>query len=111
MSQLSIQIESKTTALVVRLQGHAGAVNAAALDRQVREIIVNRPGLVVVDLAGVTFISSTAVGLLAHLQRRIEEVGGRLYLAGPTTQVREVIERCRIGDLLPMVESVDSAFH
>lgn len=109
MSDLSIQIESKPTAMIVRLGGNAGAGNAPSLDRQIREIIVRNPALVVVDLAGVWFISSTAVGLLAHLQRGVEQAGGRLYLAGPTPRVREVIERCRIGDLLPMVESIESA--
>jgi anti-sigma B factor antagonist len=109
MSQpLSIRIELKTTAIVVRMEGDANASSAAALDRQVREVIVREPGLVIVDLAGVNFISSTAVGLLAHLQRGVEASGGRLYLAGPSPRVREVIERCRVGDLLPMIEGMPS---
>jgi anti-anti-sigma factor len=108
---LSIQIETKTTALVVRMEGDANAANAANLDRQVREVIVRQPGLVLVDLSRVEFISSTAVGLLAHLQRGIEENGGKLYLSGPTQRVREVIERCRVGDLLPMVEGLPPNLH
>jgi anti-anti-sigma factor len=112
MSQpLSIQIESKTSALVVRLEGDASAGNSTGLDRQVREVIVRQPGLVLVDLSRVSFISSTAVGLLAHLQRGIEQSGGRLFLTGPSRQVREVIDRCRIGDLLPLAQCLQSVLN
>ncbi len=110
MSRLSVSIEMVGAVLVLRIVGNASAVDCDVLDRKVREVAVLRPRKVVVDLAEVTFISSTAISLLAHLHRELgHEGGGQIVLAAARPAIAEVIRCCRISDLLPMVESVETA--
>ena len=109
MNRFEAQIEVGATGLVLHLVGNASAMDAAVLDRKVREVIVLRPKRVVVDLGEVEFISSTAISLLAHMHRELSGDGGQVVLANAPAQIAEVIERCRISDLLPLVHSVEAA--
>lgn len=111
MNRFEVQIETTQAGVVLRLIGDANATEAATLDRKVREVIVLHPRRVVVDLGGVSFISSTAISLLAHMHRMLVVDGGHVILANASPQIAEVLDRCRISDLLPLVESVEAALH
>jgi N-acetylglucosaminyldiphosphoundecaprenol N-acetyl-beta-D-mannosaminyltransferase len=55
----------------------------------------------VVDLGGVSFIDSRAVGGLIRMWKTMNACGGGLYIARPTPPVREIIGLLRLDKVLP----------
>ncbi|MBL8991670.1 MAG: STAS domain-containing protein [Phycisphaerae bacterium] len=83
--------------------------NEAVLERQVNRLTASRPGLVVLDLSGLTFLASMAVGQFVMLARSLKGWGGSVRVATPSNDVRLVLERCRLSDTLPVFPSIDAA--
>ena len=64
---------------------------------------------VVVDLAAVTFLDSSALGTFVVAHRALAGVGGQLKLAAPSSHVRKVLRITRLAEVIPLYESVDEA--
>jgi anti-sigma B factor antagonist len=64
---------------------------------------------VIVDLAGLTFIDSCGLGVLARVLRWTRESGGDLSLAAPKQQVRRVLEITGLIDVFAVYPSVKQA--
>jgi anti-sigma B factor antagonist len=65
--------------------------NAVALHRSIRSLILEKKMLIVLNLAGVTFIDSCGLGELVASQVSIEKKGGEIKLVGVTDALRELL--------------------
>ena len=63
-----------------------------------RESLGRLHGCVVVDLAGVTFLDASAIGVLISQRNRLRNHGGELVLRGPHGVVRRAIEVVGLAD-------------
>lgn len=95
---------------VVTPQGRLNMVSA----RQLREILT---GLVeggthriVVDLAGTTFLDSSALGALVAGLKTARQAGGDLRIARPTESVMTVFRLTNMDKVLRPRDDVESAF-
>src|SRR5215468_1742681 len=52
------------------------------------------------DLSGVIFLSSAAVGVLVRLQKQLKSLGGSLKVVSPSAPVKEVFETVRLTEVL-----------
>jgi anti-anti-sigma factor len=52
------------------------------------------------DLSGVTYLSSVAVGVLVRLQKQLKSLGGSLKVVHPSEPVKEVLETVRLVEVL-----------
>lgn len=109
MGGLTVAVDERRSAMVVRLSGSAGMTSADDLDKAVRMIKVRRPRSLVIDLAGLTFIASIGLSLLLSLQAALKIDGGSLRIAGASPNIAEVVRRCRLDRILPLYTSVDEA--
>ena len=64
---------------------------------------------VVLDLAAVGFLDSAGIGCIVRLNRRLQDGGGELRLAGPGQAVTIALELVRLHRLLEVYPSVDEA--
>lgn len=60
-----------------------------------------------VDMEAVSFIDSTALGLLVQTQKRVAEGGRRLVLTGLNPRVRRVFELTGLTDLFELGDASD----
>src|SRR2546423_6094006 len=74
-------------AIVVRLAGELDLYNAPALRKALLECVARRPSRLVVDLAEVTFVDSTALGTLIEARARLGSAG-ELVLSRPGLETR-----------------------
>jgi len=58
-----------------------------------------------VDLAPLDYLYSDAINVILALNRRILDVSGRLSLLGPTPEVRQILDRAGIQNILKVYES------
>jgi anti-anti-sigma factor len=89
----------------VRLRGHAGVLEADALEVALLSLAARRPACVIFDMSKLESISSLAMGILATYRRAAVRTGGRVCLAAEIqVDVRELLDSAR---LLSLFEAVD----
>lgn len=94
---------------VVTLAGDLDLFSAEVLRRELEEAVPGGRHVVVLDLADVTFLDSTVLGLLLLAARRMEAHGGRLVLASAGEAVERVLQVSGLSTYLPVCETVEEA--
>jgi len=80
--------------VVVALRGELDVMDAEAVAAALTAA-ADRANVVVVDLAGLTFIDASGVAALVRARRHARHRGGALVLASPQRQVRRVLALTR----------------
>jgi len=93
--------------VIVRLAGEIDLYNAAEVGAALADVAQKQPARVVVDLAEVEFVDSTALGTLIEARKRLSN--GRLVLAAPGQEVRRALEVAGLIDHFPVRDTVDDA--
>jgi anti-anti-sigma factor len=78
---------------VVRLVGELDITSVGVVRGAVRGLIIDRDcAVLVLDLAGLSFIDSSGLNLLVTIKRDVSDAGAGLLLRAPQTTVRRVLE-------------------
>lgn len=90
------------------IEGELDLFAAPELDAALRQL---PPGVayVYVDVAGVTFVDSTAIAALASVARRVQAGGGLMMLAGSNAYVLRILELTGLGRFFELVGSAARA--
>ena len=84
-------VEERDGATVVSLAGELDLYNAEDVRGALLECCAEEPEMLVVDLTGVTFIDSTALGVLIAARARLADRDG-FRLAAPGLETRRALE-------------------
>jgi anti-sigma B factor antagonist len=69
-----------------------------AVNDALRDVLAGLDGTVTIDLSEVTFIDSSAIGVLVGAQTRLTDAGGGLRLRNPQDLPRRVLEIVGFGE-------------
>jgi anti-anti-sigma factor len=85
-----------------------GELDLAGIDSasQAIERAEQADGMLVLDLAGLTFIDSTGLEVILRAARRAQQTGRRLVVVRPRPYVRRLFELTAIDQSLDIVDSV-----
>jgi anti-sigma B factor antagonist len=100
-------LQHRGDALVVLLGGELDLYNADEVRTVLAEAIDGGTSSIVVDLAEVEFVDSTALGVLLEARSRLGAEG--LALAGPRLEIRRALEVSGLDRHLAVHDSVDQA--
>ncbi len=100
-------LEAKDGALVLVLAGELDLYNADEVRSALADALASEPERIVVDLSGVEFVDSTALGVLIEARAKLGP--GRLLLAGPQPEPRRALEVSGLDRQLPVHDSVADA--
>jgi anti-sigma B factor antagonist len=95
---------SNPPVVVLTLKGTIETTNASGLEETLVRIIDERCYRIVVDLGGVTYISSAGWGIFISEIKRIRRNGGDIKLAAMSPEVREVFDLLEFGNILKPYE-------
>jgi anti-anti-sigma factor len=111
--EASMQIERSSThgAVVVRIEGRFEFGTRNEYKRLIGQIVQEGHRRLVVDLEGVTFLDSSALGLLLLTDQNFKLKKGNFSLVKPTGYVRQVIELANLPRVIPVYDSVDDALN
>jgi anti-sigma B factor antagonist len=101
-------IERADGAVVVRLAGELDLYNANAVRDVLLECCAESPDRLIIDLSGVKFIDSTALGVLIEARTRMPNRRGFL-LAAPGLETRRALEISGLDRHFAVHESLDDA--
>jgi anti-sigma B factor antagonist len=79
-------------AFVVSLTGELDLHTAPAFERQLDQAMADGGKRVIVDLVGVTFLDSVALGLLTRAAKRLRNKGGECLLVSDDPRIVRVFE-------------------
>ncbi len=95
---------------VLKLEGKLNMVSAPHLRQEVHSAVAAGNSKVVIDLSAVDFIDSSGLGALINGLKSTRQAGGDLRIAGPTEQVRLVLELTNMDRVLNAYETAETAF-
>jgi anti-sigma B factor antagonist len=101
-------VERQGDACVVKLGGELDLYNASQIREALGGACDDSPARVVVDLSGVDFIDSTALGVLIEARTRLENRRAFL-LAAPGLETRRALEISGLDRHFTVHESVSEA--
>jgi len=109
MNDLAIETSRQGDVVIVRLRGSADMGQAASLDRRLGQFLREGSCRLVLDLAGLAFASSMALGafIRAHVQCRARS--GRLLLLSPQPALLRVLQTTRLTDLFEITSDLEEA--
>ena len=102
--QLAFDVERRPHVLLVAIGGEASFDQAEVISAQLLRIPLGAYSLVVLDLAGLTFLSALAMGALVAYRRGLWRRGVELRLANVPAQVWLALESAGLG---PLFEPMD----
>ena len=79
--------------------------NAVALHKSIRALVLEKKILIVLNLAGVTYIDSCGLGELVASQISVEKKGGEIKLLGLTDTLRELLTVTRLLSVFDTYET------
>ncbi len=86
------------------------AVTIERMSARLRDLIEGAEAdRTVCDFSRVTYLSSSALGMLIGLQRRITQKGGQLKLSGVSDEIREVFEITKLDTVFDIYKDVPAA--
>jgi anti-anti-sigma factor len=92
--QFSVSDDGATTVVLA-----SGELDLAARDA-LRAALAPLTGTVVVDLADVTFLDSSCIGVLAGAGQRLRDLGGDLQVRNPGDVPRRALEITGLGGMI-----------
>jgi anti-anti-sigma factor len=90
---LEIEVyKSSTSKCRIELNGRLDTATASSFDEKVAEVDAKVHSLQIVDLAGLTYISSAGVRSLFKARKQVQDLGGQFMLVNPQPQIKKVFD-------------------
>ena len=106
---VSVSVSTSDNITDVRLSGHVDSASSAGLERKLRDLTATGAGKIIVDLSGVSYVSSGGWGIFVGEVGGLRKRGGDIVLSGMTPEVFDVYELLGFADVLRSFTSVAEA--
>jgi anti-sigma B factor antagonist len=95
---------------VLPVEGELTLTGASKLREELLQLITDSgEATIVLDLTDVTFIDSTAIGVIIGARKRLATQRRQLWLAAPQEAVLRTLKLVALDKLIPIYESMDEA--
>ena len=106
---MDMQITKEEKAHILALRGKLDAVTAPAYEHQVTALLEAAPCSLIIDFAGLEYISSAGLRVLLATAKRIKAKGMQLHCANVGGAVQEVFDISGFRSILPVHDGIASA--
>ncbi|MEV0134119.1 STAS domain-containing protein [Dactylosporangium sp. NPDC050688] len=106
---LSVTTRPGRGCLIVQAGGDLDLATAADVRQHLQQAVDDGMRVVVLDLAGVRLIDSTALGMIVWLYKQLLDRDGRVYVAAPRPMVRSLLSLTSVDRLIRVCEDVQAA--
>src|SRR6266508_3875325 len=96
---LNVKIEARTNGTIVRVDGDATTTQAGKLRLALFRGAASLTSPVVLDLSGLTYLSSPALAVLLEFHKHLSRIAGTVRLAGLSPRIRNVLAITRLDHL------------
>ncbi|MBL0920815.1 MAG: STAS domain-containing protein [Phycisphaerales bacterium] len=89
--------------VIVRLMGAADMLATPRIEKEFEALAARKPAAVVLDLSGLHYISSLAIGQIVSLWEALRGHNGTVVITNPIHDVRAALDRVNLGVVVPVV--------
>jgi anti-sigma B factor antagonist len=94
---------------VIAVTGEIDVATAPQLRECLHRVIAEGGNTVVLDLLGVTFLDSTALGVLVGALKRCRELGGDLHVVVADPRIMKIFEITGLTNVFTITDSLQAA--
>jgi anti-sigma B factor antagonist len=109
--QFQIEERSEGGVTIVTVSGEIDVATAPQLQESLHALIAQGRSSLVIDLLAVTFLDSTALGVLVGALKRCREQGGDLQLVMADVRIMKIFEITGLITVFPIVDSLAAVGH
>ncbi len=102
-------LDSTDKAAIVALSGHLGLDATQKIEKKIKKATSGTRKSSIVDLSGVTFMSSYGVRMFLDILQALEKDGKKLCLVNPKPEVKEVLVACEMDTMAGLFETKEAA--
>lgn len=107
--EVSVVHEDKEDVRVIRVSGRLDAVNAGAAETSVLELLDPGHRKVLMDLSGVTYLSSAGMRMLLVTSKKLKTMEGRFVVCCVDDNVMDVLKMSGFDHVLDIQQDQTSA--
>lgn len=109
LERLSVEEQADGVTYVSFVAGRADGLASRELYEAAIAMVDRPPVKLLVDLSGVPFVSSGAMGMLISIRKKYMQHGGQLHIAAPDPMIRQSFRIANLHILLPLFETPEAA--
>jgi anti-sigma B factor antagonist len=94
---------------VVAVSGEIDVATAPQLRESLHGVIAKGDPIVILDLLDVSFLDSTALGVLVGALKRCRELGGELHVVVSDPRIMKIFEITGLTKVFPIADSLAAA--
>jgi anti-sigma B factor antagonist len=106
---LQLEARHEGDVAVVSAAGEIDVFTAPTLDQALAAQLADGRSRLVVDLAEVSFLDSTGLGVLVKALKGAREAGGSLHLVVTSERIRKIFDITGLDASMPLFDTVDDA--
>jgi len=106
---MHIEFETGGAALVARISGKLDRATAPELERSIDARLADGPPCIVLDLAGLEYVSSAGLRILLLLGKKARAAGGGLAFCRLQGMVRELFAMAYFDTMFPTANTPEQA--
>lgn len=98
---LDITVRQENQTLTVFLKGELDHHAASKIKDTIDLLILKAPvKVLIMDMAGVTFMDSSGIGLIVGRYNRIRSFGGKMFIKNPSQALSKILKMSGIDQLM-----------
>lgn len=105
-NEFHIDERTGTSPLVIAVRGEIDVATAPQLRESLHRVIADGESTVVLDLLEVTFLDSTALGVMVGALKRCREAGGELHVVIADPRIMKIFEITGLTNVFTIADSV-----
>jgi anti-sigma B factor antagonist len=107
--EFEIAERADTAPPVIAVRGEIDVATAPQLRECLQRVIAHGESTIVLDLLGVTFLDSTALGVMVGALKRCREAGGDLHIVVADPRIMKIFEITGLTNVFTIADSLQDA--
>jgi anti-anti-sigma factor len=108
---MEAQVEEKGDVIVVRVKGRLDAASSPQLEKKINSIIESGHFKLILNLAGVDYLSSAGMRLMLSISKKLKHLEGKVIACNVNDDVMEVIKMAGFHQVLEFYPSEEECFN
>jgi len=108
-SAAELQEETKGEILILHIKGRLDALSSPTAEKKIFDAINSGQQKMLLDMAGVTYLSSAGMRMLLSTSKKLRSLSGKLAISGMPANVLDVLKMSGFDHVLELFKSEEEA--
>ena len=106
---MNISESKQGNVTILKAQGKLDATSSPELDKRLASLVESGIRQIVLDLAGLDYVSSAGLRVFLSAAKRLKQAQGKLALANPSAQVQQIFDIAGFASIMPIFKTLNEA--